>query len=70
LGSDSELAILRVLEAQGSLSLPEISKLVNISELECSSELSHLVEQGYVFRLEDKFTIAFFGKLRLRESKG
>ena len=61
--------ILEVLKLHGSTSLPRISELTKLSELECSSTLSHLITQGYVFRVEDKFTISFFGKSRLNEER-
>ena len=66
---DSEIEILKVLELYGSTTLPRISELTKFSELECSSRLSQLITQGYVFRVGDKFTISFFGKSHLKEER-
>jgi len=68
LGKDSELPILKVLELEGSLTLPKISELTKISELECSSTLSDLIMQGHVFRVGESFSLSFHGKERLKES--
>ena len=68
MGKDSELPILKVLELEGSLTLPKISELTKISELECSSTLSDLITQGHVFRVGESFSLSFYGKERLMES--
>jgi predicted transcriptional regulator len=67
LGAESELAVLEVLELQGSLSLPRISEITKLSELECSSTLSNLITQGFVFRVGDVFSLSFHGKGHLKE---
>jgi len=69
LAIDTELEILRVLELYGSTTLPRISELTKFSELECSSTLSNLITQGYVFRVGDKFNISFHGKSYLQEKR-
>ena len=66
---DSELAILKLLSLHGSLSLPKVSELSKISELECSSTLSSLISDGYVFRVGDSFSLSFYGQKRLTESE-
>jgi len=62
---DSKIAILNILELHHDISIPEISELSKISELECSSALAHLVTGGYVQRFGDKFRLSFHGKQHL-----
>jgi hypothetical protein len=64
---DSEHAILSVLDSFGELSLPRISELSKLSELETSSTLAGLVSQGYVGRSRNVFKISFSGKEHLKE---
>ena len=64
---NSEHAILSVLDSHGELSLPRISELSKLSELETSSTLAGLVSQGYVGRSGNTFRIRFSGKEHLKE---
>jgi predicted transcriptional regulator len=66
LSKETELAILKLLEHYGDLSIPKISELLKFSELECISTIATLVSQGYVHTIDESFSLSFYGKERLR----